>query len=116
MACFLIKNVLKCCLYFWKLFRSDVIFAHLSSGGKNLVKLYVISNNVQTFSNQAIYLYECCNNLTLNMYRRLVFFVLFFEVILLLILTCIHTNSLIGKKDIFTYINGQKMKRSCNNF
>ena len=42
-------------------------------GGKNLVKLYVISNNVQTFSNQAIYLYECCNNLTLNMYRRLVF-------------------------------------------
>ena len=67
--------------------------------------------------NQTIYLYECCNNLTLNMYRRLVcFFVLFFEVILLLILTCIHTNSLIGKKDIFTYINGQKNEKILQQF
>ena len=48
-------------------------FAKLSICGKNLVKLYV-----QTLSNQTIYLYECCNNLTLNMYRRLVFFLFCF--------------------------------------
>ena len=36
---FLIKNVLKCCLYFWKLLGSDVIFAKLSSGGKKSCKI-----------------------------------------------------------------------------